>query len=90
MTHILSYRLRQPSITVCEDNQQQVTLRYKNSSLDYVTFDKKNRPTQIIGAKGIERGLDKIKASAKQAYKPSHGHPWRQYEKTKPQCRRIA
>ncbi len=84
------YRLRQSSITVCEDNQQQVTLRYKNSSLDYVTFDKKNRPTQIINAKGIERSLEKIKASAKQSYKPSQYHPWRQYEKTKPQCRKVA
>ena len=80
------YRLRQSSITVCE----QVKLRYKNSLLDYVVFDKKNRPTQIIDAKSIEHNLEKIKVSVKQPYKPSYNHPWRQYEKTKLEGTRVA
>ena len=75
------YGLRQAKVTVCDDQNGQVVLVYKNRKLSYNLLDKKNQPARPSDTKQINHLVDRqVRKNASQ-YKPKADHPWRQYEK---------
>jgi hypothetical protein len=64
-----SYSMQNAKLTVCERNNA-VTLIYKRKKLDYIIFDKHNRPTPIVHSKQINKIIN-----SKIQHKLNH--PWR-------------
>ncbi len=71
------YQLRKASITVCDDQQGNVTLLYKGKALEYSTLDKKNRVSDAVGRKELQQ-TSQFDGRTK-GHKPKADHPWRQY-----------
>lgn len=65
------YTMRGASVTVCE-SPSQVILLYKNKPQPYKTFDKNNRPKQVLDSKDLNAHLDKRTIGRK----PRPDHPW--------------
>ncbi len=66
------YSMRGASLTVCE-SPTQVILLYKNKPQPYKTFNKNNRPKEVITSKDINAHVDKRTVGQK----PKSNHPWR-------------
>ena len=66
------YTMRGAKLTVCE-SKTEITLIYKNKSLSYKMFDKKNKPSEVVSSKQLMRPK-KVRQS-----KPKANHPWRRY-----------
>lgn len=78
ITKTPSYTMRGAQITVI-DQQKKVTLIYKNTILEYKTFDKNNRPTPVKDTKQINSKL-------MTTYRPPQSHPWKRYQACKPKA----
>jgi transposase len=65
------YMMRGAFVTVCE-SPSQVILLYKNKPQPYKTFDKNNRPKQVLDSKDLNAHLDKRTIGRK----PRPDHPW--------------
>jgi len=66
------YTMRGAKLTVCE-RKTEITLLYKCKSIPYKTFDKKNKPSEVVSSKQLMRPK-KVRQS-----KPKANHPWRNY-----------
>lgn len=71
-----SYHLRKALVKVCESEEGKVTLIYKNEILEYTTFNKNNRPLEMVSKKEI----DKRVRCYRHLCKPAKDHRWRNYE----------
>jgi len=71
------YGLRHAKVTVCDDDQGNITLIYKNRTLDYKIFDKKNRSSEVASSKEVNGKVERRRTE----HKPKENHPWRRYEK---------
>jgi len=69
-----SYALRNASLTVCVNAQQQVTLLYKGKSLPYEIYHQQAKQSAVAMAKDVDAAL-KERTYAK----PAPDHPWRKY-----------
>ena len=67
-----SYTMRNSKLTVCE-REGEVTLLYKGKSLPYKTFDKKNKPGEVVSSKEVNQ------VKTRKQKKPRADHPWRHY-----------
>ena len=65
------YSMRGASLTVCE-SPTQVILLYKNKPQPYKTFNKNNRPKEVVASKDINAHVDKRTIGRKQ----KQNHPW--------------
>jgi len=72
-TQSKSYAMRGTKVKV-SNRKGEIKLIYKNNVLTYKTFDKNNRPTEIVDSKQLNQHLDE---KIKKAYKPKDDHPWR-------------
>ena len=66
------YRMRGGHVTVCERTDE-IILLYNNKRLAYTTFDKCNRPKQVVASKDLNAYVDTSKM--RRTVKPNH--PWR-------------
>lgn len=73
------YRLRQAKVTICEDLDGEITIRYKGEKLNYSCYKKQKNSAQIIGVKALNRKVDSL---VRKRYIPTADHPWRQYKTT--------
>lgn len=71
------YTMRNAKLTVCE-TQGNITLLYKGKSLPYKTFDKNNKPTEILSSQQLNNS-----PKIKRLTKPKSDHPWRNYQNRK-------
>lgn len=71
-TETPSYTLRGSQVTVC-DKKGEITLLYKGKTLKYKTFNKNNRPAQVVTSKELNHVQHKLTPSTK----PKANHPWR-------------
>ena len=77
-----SYALRKTFITVCENQQGNVTLLYHGKALPYSRFQKAKPNADIVTDKELnERVDDLIKIDGRnQGHKPAKDHPWKRYQ----------
>jgi transposase len=66
------YALRNAQVTVCENAKGEVTILYKNKSLDYTIYQKSPRQAEIVDTKTLNRQIKPPKP-------PAPNHPWRHY-----------
>jgi predicted DNA-binding protein (UPF0251 family) len=66
------YALRNAQVTICENDQAEITILYKNKSLSYTIYHKPVRQAEIVDTKTLDHHI-KIPKS------PAPNHPWRQY-----------
>ena len=71
-TNTPGYNMRGAKMTVCE-SKTGIILIYKGKSLSYKTFDKQNKPSEMVSSKQLIRP-QKVRQS-----KPKENHPWRRY-----------
>ena len=69
-----SYALRNASVTVCVNAQQQVTILYKGKSLPYKIYHQQSKQSEVVMAKDVEAALKKCSH-----IKPAPDHPWRRF-----------
>ncbi|MCB9110832.1 MAG: ISNCY family transposase [Anaerolineales bacterium] len=67
-----SYALRNASVTMCVNAQQQVTILYKGKSLPYEIFHQQTKQAEVVTAKDVDAALKK-----RVPVKPAPDHPWR-------------
>ncbi len=67
-----SYALRNASVTLCVNAQQQVTILYKGQSLAYEIYHQQAKQSQVIAAKDLAATLKERTYT-----KPAPDHPWR-------------
>jgi len=77
------YRLRRAKVTVCDDQQGQVAIIYKEKRLDYKVLDKQNRAAAITDSKQLNEKIEKVIEGDNSAkgHKPKADHPWKRYAK---------
>jgi transposase len=67
-----SYALRNASVTVCVNVQQQVTILYKGKPLEYTIYHQQTKQSEVVMAKDLDTALKE------RTYpKPAPDHPWR-------------
>ncbi len=66
------YALRNAQVTVCENAQGVITIRYKDISLTYTIYHKAPRQAEIVDSKTLDHHI-------KTPWKPAADHPWRRY-----------
>lgn len=69
-----SYALRKAQVMVCENAQGDIVILYKHKPLDFTTYRKPIRQSQLVNTKTVDH---KIKIP----HRPAKDHPWRQYGK---------
>ena len=67
-----TYALRNARVTVCQDDQGQVTILYRGKSLDYTIFHKQPKQAEVVSSKDIDLALQ----NQRHAHKPATDHPW--------------
>jgi transposase len=67
-----SYALRNASVTICVNPQQQVAILYKGQPLAYEIYHQQSKQSQVVAAKDLDATL-KERTYAK----PAPDHPWR-------------
>ena len=73
-------RLYPAKVTVCETKSGEITILYKNQSLDYRVYDKNQYYSEVVSRKE----LGPISLILPKHHKPAINHPWRGYQtKTK-------
>jgi transposase len=65
------YALRHAQVTVCENAQGDVTIRYKNQTLAYTIYQKPPRQATVVDPKTLDCHL--------KPPPPAPDHPWRRY-----------
>ena len=69
-----SYALRKATVIICENEQGDIAILYKNKPLDFSTYRKPLRQSQLVNSKSIDFKI-------KSPHRPPDDHPWRQYGK---------
>ena len=69
-----SYALRKALVTVCENAQGDIAILYKHKPLDFTTYRKPIRQSQLVNTKTVDHNI-------KSPHRPAKDHPWRQYGK---------
>jgi transposase len=66
------YALRNAKVTVCENDQGEVTILYKNKPLSYTLYHKSPHQAEVVDTKSLDRQV-------KTPTSPAANHPWRRY-----------
>ena len=74
-TKSASYAMRGAKVKV-SNRKGEIKIIYKGHFLNYKTFDKNNRPAEVVDSKQLNQHLDK---KLKSPHKPKDNHPWKQY-----------
>jgi transposase len=67
-----SYAMRNAAVTVCLDDQGDITILYKGKSLSYTVFHQQAKQSEIVQSKQI----DQVLLNQSKAHKPAANHPW--------------
>jgi transposase len=67
-----SYALRNASVTVCVNAQQQLTILYKGKSLPYAIYHHQAKQSEVVTPKDLDAALKEHAP-----LKPAPNHPWR-------------
>jgi len=67
-----SYALRNATVTVCVNAQQQLTILYQGKSLPYTIYHRQVKQAEVVSAKDLNSALQERTYS-----KPAPDHPWR-------------
>lgn len=67
-----AYALRNASVTVCVNAQQQITILYKGKPLPYEIYHQQTRQSEVVTAKDVDAEI-----KARIPFKPAPDHPWR-------------
>lgn len=70
-----TYALRKAQVTVCENDQGDISILYKGNPLLFSVYRKQEKQSQVVSSKGVNAQLNKVK----KASKPAANHPWRNY-----------
>jgi len=62
-----AYALHKAPVTVCQNEQGQVTILYKGEELAYTIFQKQERQAEVVTSKQV----------AGKSWRPAKDHPWR-------------
>ena len=73
-----SYALRNASVTVCVNAQQQVTILYKGKPLPYEIHHQQTRQSIVVMAKDVDAHIKE-----RAPFKPAPNHPWRKFSPIK-------
>jgi transposase len=68
-----SYAMRNAAVTVCLDDQENITILYKGNSLDYTVFHQQAKQSEVVQSKQIDQAL----LNQSKAHKPAADHPWK-------------
>ena len=69
-----SYAMRKAQVTVCQNAQGNIALLYHNKPLDFTTYRRPVRQSQLVNTKTVDHKI-------KTPHRPAKDHPWRQYGK---------
>ena len=67
-----SYALRNATVTVCVNAQQQLTILYKGKSLPYTIYHRQIKQAEVVSSKDLNTAIKERTYS-----KPAPDHPWR-------------
>jgi len=67
-----TYAMHNAPVMVCENAQGDITILYKDQSLDYLIYHKPQRQAELVTSKTLDHQL-------RQPMPPHANHPWRQY-----------
>jgi transposase len=67
-----SYAMRNAAVTVCLDDQENITILYKGKSLNYTVFNIQAKQSEVVHSKQIDQAL----LNQSKAHKPAPNHPW--------------
>jgi len=62
-----AYALHKAPVTICQNEQGQVTILYKGAELAYTIFQKQERQAEVVTSKQV----------ARKSWRPAKDHPWR-------------
>jgi hypothetical protein len=65
-----TYALRHAPVTVCLDAQENLSILYKGTPLDYTVFHRQAKQSEIVDTK-------QLNALVRKPHKPAPDHPWR-------------
>ena len=68
-----SYAMRNAAVTVCLDDQGDITILYKGKSLSYTVFHQQAKQSEVVQSKQI----DQVLLNQSKAHKPAANHPWK-------------
>jgi transposase len=68
-----SYAMRNAAVTVCLDDQENITILYKGKPLHYTVFHQQAKQSEVVQSKQIDQAL----LNQSKAHKPAPNHPWR-------------
>jgi hypothetical protein len=68
-----SYAMRNAAVTVCLDDQENITILYKDKSLNYTVFHQQVKQSEVVQSKQI----DQVLLNQSKAHKPAADHPWK-------------
>jgi hypothetical protein len=68
-----SYALRKAAVTVCLDDQENITILYKGKPLNYTVFHMQAKQSEVVQSKQIDQAL----LNQSKAHKPASNHPWK-------------
>jgi transposase len=70
-----TYALRQATVTICKNAQQNITILYKGKSLPFTVFHKQAKQSQVVSSKNLGQAIRKPPAP----HSPAPDHPWRRF-----------
>ena len=73
LTERPSYAMRHAPVTVCLDDQGNITILYKGKPFNYTVFHQQAKQSQVVQSKQIDQAL----LNQSKAHKPTPNHPWR-------------
>jgi len=68
-----SYAMRNAAVTVCLDNQENITILYNGKPLNYTIFHQQAKQSEVVQSKQIDQAL----LNQSKAHKPAANHPWK-------------
>jgi transposase len=68
-----SYAMRNAAVTVCLDDQGNISILYKGKSLNYTIFHQQTKQSEVVQSKLIDQAL----LNQSKAHKPASNHPWK-------------
>lgn len=72
--------LSQAKVTVCEAKSGEITILYKQQSLEYRVYNKNQYYSEVISRKELG-SIASIPLRLPSHYKPAANHPWRRYKR---------
>jgi hypothetical protein len=64
--------MRNAPVTVCLDDQGNITILYKGKPLNYTVFHQQAKQSEVVQSKQIDQAL----LNQSKAHKPTPNHPW--------------